>query len=655
MNKIDLSELARRESEQVEWKLNVADIEDVLATITAFANDFQNLGGGYVVCGAEETKDEHGFQKVRFPGLSASRFKEIEGKVISDSRARIDPPVTPLVEELNGESEDGRVLVFIVPASGHSHSYRASGKDSSTYYIRLGRSTVEARNGVLRELLVRKGDQLPWDSRLCEKASLADIDLIAFREVLQEAGLWNASIGVDEYFSEELHLSALAPSLGGKRPMDADIHPRNFAILLFGRQPTKFFPGAWTKVSIYPGMDRSEPTSERHELMGSIVDQARRARDLLNTHSSTAFTKESPDPNTPKYPARALEEALINAIVHRDYELTDPTSITIFSNRVEVLSPGSLPRTVDRKKFLEGRAAPSWRNRSLAFFFNRLQLAQAEGQGIPTIFRTMKQLGSPAPSFDLDEASLTCVLPAHPRHEMLRQLGEIQRLLVQQDVDLAMEKLLPILETSPAAPQVLDLYCQIAHASKSPERVANHVRNHRISMEDLPARTVFQIAGAMAGSQEVPDRELAKMWIQEVSKRKLEADETKSAFIALRNADQNEEAVQLINRFVASHPSPLAIPAFLYDMRGKAKIDLAKKCMDTGRNREVDGRTKTVAWDQCRKYLDEAESDIRRALQMDPDSRDRGYFQKDLEFVQRMKENARKPPPRPNRGKPRRS
>ncbi len=49
-SKIDLGQLASRESEQVEWKRNVADIDNVLRTITAFANDLQSLGGGYVVC-----------------------------------------------------------------------------------------------------------------------------------------------------------------------------------------------------------------------------------------------------------------------------------------------------------------------------------------------------------------------------------------------------------------------------------------------------------------------------------------------------------------------------------------------------------------------------------------------------------------------------
>ena len=54
--RIDLEELAKRASEQTEWKANVADANDVVATLCAFANDLQNLGGGYGVCGAKGAK-----------------------------------------------------------------------------------------------------------------------------------------------------------------------------------------------------------------------------------------------------------------------------------------------------------------------------------------------------------------------------------------------------------------------------------------------------------------------------------------------------------------------------------------------------------------------------------------------------------------------
>lgn len=90
---IRLEELARRESEQVEWKEQVADVMDVVATLCAFANDLQNLGGGYVVCGAREDTDAHGFPLLVRIGLSAVRLKEIEHRVLASCRDRISPPL----------------------------------------------------------------------------------------------------------------------------------------------------------------------------------------------------------------------------------------------------------------------------------------------------------------------------------------------------------------------------------------------------------------------------------------------------------------------------------------------------------------------------------------------------------------------------------
>jgi ATP-dependent DNA helicase RecG len=99
---VDLQQLALRESEQTEWKENVANlpnIDDVVATLSAFANDLANLGGGYVVCGAREARDEHGFPLLVTAGLTASRLREVEGTVLARCRERVSPPIVPRVEE----------------------------------------------------------------------------------------------------------------------------------------------------------------------------------------------------------------------------------------------------------------------------------------------------------------------------------------------------------------------------------------------------------------------------------------------------------------------------------------------------------------------------------------------------------------------------
>jgi ATP-dependent DNA helicase RecG len=414
-SRISLDELARRESEQTEWKENVADVDDVVATLSAFANDLQNLGGGTVVCGAREEKDAQGFPKLVQSGLTANRLKEVENTVLTRCRERVSPPITPIVEELPSDHDDRRILVFLQPATGTAHTFRR-GKEGGKHFVRVSRSTIEARNGVLRDLLVRRGTMEPWDRRLCNGATVDDLDLLALRDALSRMGVFTPERGVEPYLAEGVHISPFVPSLCVAEPLTGVVRPRNYAILLFGRSPQRFVPGAFAIYSAYPGRDRTDPVARRFEIPGTLLDQARRLQELLDAESVTLFDKTNlKAPNAQKYPRRALQEAMVNALAHRDYELVDPARITSYFDRIEFISPGSLPFGVTLEDLRARSVTPRWRNQSLAWFLSRLQLAQAEGQGIQTIRSTMKAVGCPPPRFEATEVSVTCVLRAHPR------------------------------------------------------------------------------------------------------------------------------------------------------------------------------------------------------------------------------------------------
>ncbi len=410
---VDLQSLFSRESEQTEWKENVADIDDVVETLCSFANDLANLGGGYVVCGAREEKDEFGFPRVASIGLTSERLREIEGKVLTRCRERVAPAITPRVEELP-VTEGRRILVFIQPTTGWAHSFRR-GTQGAKHYVRVGRSTIEARNGVLRDLLVRKGELEPWDRRPCPNATVGDIDLLVLREALQRMDLVAPTRSIESYLSSTEQLHALLPPLCVREPLTGDLRPRNFTILLFGRQPQRFIPGAFAYYSRYPGRDRGTDYSERHEIVGSLFEQTNSLLRLLSQEVTELFDKTNLEhPNSYRYPIRALQEALGNVLAHRDYSLYDPTRITSFSDRIEFLSPGPLPQGVSIDRIRRGKVPPKWRNQSLAWIFIRLGLAQGEGQGLSTIRRTLKAHGCPPPRFEADEVRVVCSVKAHP-------------------------------------------------------------------------------------------------------------------------------------------------------------------------------------------------------------------------------------------------
>jgi ATP-dependent DNA helicase RecG len=506
---IDLEHLARRENEQTEWKENVADIDDVVRTLCAFANDLSNLGGGYVVCGAAEDKDTHGFPYLRRSGLSAQRFKEVEGMVLTRCRERVFPAITPLVEELPADTADRRILIFVQAATQQSHQFREA-HSTGKHYIRVSRQTLEARNGQLRELLVRKGDLEPWDRRPCTAATQADIDLVALRDTLARMGVQG---DVAEYLSDTRQISSFVPPLCALEPLTKILRPRNFALLLFGRNVTRFIPGAVAIFSSYAGFERSASSSERHEISGNLLEQANQLSQLLDLQTGQMIDKSDlSEPNVFKYPKRALYEASGNALAHRDYEQADPTRITVFSDRIEFHSPGSLPLGLELDQLRSGQVGPKWRNQALAWFFNRLQLAQAEGQGIPTILKVMSDSGSPPPRFEADEVHVTCVLFAHQRARRSQELEQAEQALRLAETRLNRARGESLLEQNPLDEQGWKFWLQSGPDSAE---VAKRVQQLGDACGNLSPLQLLAIGGALRWG-EPQERDLGEKLIDQV-------------------------------------------------------------------------------------------------------------------------------------------
>lgn len=641
---IDLGVLATRESEQTEWKENVADIDDVVETLSAFANDLQNLGGGYVVCGAREEKDEHGFPRLVLTGLTATRLKEVEGTTLARCRDRVSPPITPLVDELPTEQPDRRILVFVQPATDQAHTFRR-GSEGGKHYVRVSRSTIEARNGVLRNLLVRKGALEPWDRRPCNAATENDIDLLALREAMQRMGVFSSERGLEPYLSEYAQLSPFVPPLFIREPLTGVLRPRNYAVLLFGRETQRFMPGAFGIFSMYPGTDRSDAHSERHEVAGNLLEQARRFQQLLDVQSHVVYDKESKDaPNALKYPTRALYEALGNALAHRDYEDDQPTRVTVFADRIEVLSPGPLPLGVDPSEFSQGKASPKWRNQTLAWFFTRLQLAQAEGQGIPTILRVMREEGCPPPIFDTNDSRVLCVLPAHPRHAILEDLRNAEQALALGQLERAREQIASLLERDALNYRAIQLFAEVHQALRAPEAVEKFVAAHLAQMEAVPVPVLLQLAEALVAGGRPSDRgkSLSKQLLAFASRGRLEELELRRVLVAMLRAREEEEVLALIEQQRHKNPDLRRNPSLL-QLRGDALLGLAKHCASTGRNRNLPQVTRKRAWSQFHAYLGRAEHDLNHALELSVDAQLTDQINRNLEFLARLRKDNQRP------------
>ncbi len=404
----ELEHLLTSESSAVEWKRNVGDPEDVARTLVAFANDIEHQGGGVVICGVEERPDGAGSPI----GLTPARLKELRGKVPSLLRDKANPPILAHVEtvDLPGDS-DRKILVFRVEASPHVIAFHHS-KHGNHYFIRVDHHTERA-NGRLEELFRQKRVRPPLMEDVHLDASMEDVDLRVIRDYLERLDLpqpW------ETYLEPDAAIEAGIPSLVATRTT-GEPAPRNFTLLLFGFEPRRFFRGACVVLSAYPGNDRSATRSELvQDVSGSLPEMIRKVLDWLSLHTGIVVDKSesvtSGLQNRPRYARRALEEAVVNAFVHRDYSSDEPVRVSIFDDRLEITSPGGLPRGVAPERLREGRAVPQWRNAALASFMLRLGMAQNRGEGVSVILKATRQLTGRTPVFDVDAHHVTVSIPA---------------------------------------------------------------------------------------------------------------------------------------------------------------------------------------------------------------------------------------------------
>lgn len=286
------------ESERVEYKAGW-NPEAVLHSVCAFANDFHNLGGGYVVVGVEEQNGQPVLPPV---GLPPEQIDGIQKELLNLGNAAMQPPYHPLTATY--EVQGKLILVLWVPG-GETRPYKArtrlgDKKADWAYYLRKHTSTVRAKGADERELLSLAAT-VPFDDRYRQGGSLTDLSPHLMREFLQE---------IDSELTAEaatLDVEALGRRMnvvGGPAEM---AFPKNVGLLFFNEHPEQFFPATQIDVVYFPdgpGGDRFE----EKEFRGPLGRITRDAVDYIARN----YLKETviKHPNRPQaerfwnYPAR---------------------------------------------------------------------------------------------------------------------------------------------------------------------------------------------------------------------------------------------------------------------------------------------------------------------------------------------------------------
>jgi len=193
--------------------------------------------------------------------------------------------------------------------------------------------------------------------------------------------------------------------------------PRIASVLLFHRNPSAVMPRKCAlKITRY---ETREDDPERDHLAIQKTIEGPLYRLIHESISETKIIMSSINIWTPaglkkmEYPHEALWEIVVNAVIHRDYSISDDIQILIYDNRIEVLSPGRLPGYVTIENILEARYS---RNPKLVRTLNRYKDAPNKdlGEGLNTAFQKMKDWGLQSPELNEERGYVRVTLPHTP-------------------------------------------------------------------------------------------------------------------------------------------------------------------------------------------------------------------------------------------------
>ena len=395
-------------------------LEQTLRSICAFANDFFNLNGGYIIIGIEE---QEGRPVLPPLGLESFNLDEIQ-KQLRGNCKRLDPEYQPVISP--EVYQDKQILVVWVPGGEFRPYSSPKTLDSKerAFYVRLGSETVEARSDILTQLMQMTA-RVPFDDR---KNRTVGVDIISPALVRNYLADTKSDLTASGANISDIELYR---NLGIAAPLNDHDVPKNIALLFFVHDPEKFFPGARIEVVQF-GDDAGGNAMEERVFRGPLHLQIRQALDYLNGLSATLI-KKIPDKaeaeRTVAFPFGAMEEAIVNAIFHRSYEgVYEPTKVYLYPDRMEIISyPGPMPG-LELHHFQPGMSIPPvpYRNRLIGEFLTRLKLAEGLRTGVPKIRRKMNENGSPLPIFDFDAARtyFRVILPAHSQYVVINALRE---------------------------------------------------------------------------------------------------------------------------------------------------------------------------------------------------------------------------------------
>ncbi len=368
-------------TETLGWLEDHATVQEIATIIVAMANQ----RGGKCLIGLT---GENG---------TITGVEDVENTVdrVLQAALSIAPPlIIPLPEVV--KIQDKRVLVVQIPP-GMPHVYALDGR-----YLRRENTTNVALNPRdLRRLMMERGE-LNFETDIAHSRSMADIDWDKAQSYVSGlSGLGEASV------------ETVLTKRGCLTMQNGSLRPTNAGILLFGKDPQRYNRGAEITAVRFAGETMSD-TFSRQDIVGTLPDQIRRAETFLVDHlrkgvqlKDTMVRQENYE-----YPLEAARELVVNAVAHRDYSISgDGIRLFIYSNQMEIISPGGLPGPVTIANIKDERFS---RNPAIVQVLADMGFIERLGYGVDRVIELMQQQSLRAPEFEERARGFRVVLYNRP-------------------------------------------------------------------------------------------------------------------------------------------------------------------------------------------------------------------------------------------------
>ena len=367
------------ENARTEFKRDARSLTGIGKTLCAFANG----DGGLLVIGIDDGGKVVGVSE------SADALQE---RLTSFLQTGCGKPVTAAC----GRQDAGGRWVHWVHVHRHQRGYEPFSHDGR-FWIRRGRATVAPSPSELQELLNAFGLVLT-EKQIIPSATVEDIDFGAVRAYMQAQGL-DLDEGPQPAREDDLRNASVVDEL------DGILRPTLYGLMTFGRDPQSFphTLSLFVQCAAYGGVDQAAEVLSAGEGKGRLEDQVRRAMGWFRSLGRRESYEGHYRRDLPPMPEQALREALVNAVIHRDYAITgSQVLLEAFDDRIVVTSPGALPNHMTVEQARRG-GAPRSRNEMMANAMVVRGLMERRGRGWLTMRQAMRQFNGTEPELVNDE------------------------------------------------------------------------------------------------------------------------------------------------------------------------------------------------------------------------------------------------------------